>query len=396
MASMSQECPQLQRFEREVCEAWGIVPEGHPWLKPVRYTTPASGAERPGPAQCDHYRVEGGQVHEVAVGPVHAGIIEPGHFRFQCYGENVLNLEISLGFQHRGVEKMLAGGRTCVMPRSWNAWPGTPAWATARPTAWCWERLAGVSVPAARQLLRRMGLEFERLANHTGDLGAIAGDTGFLPTSSWNGRIRGDFLNMTAEICGNRFGRGLVCPGGVNWDLDPAACRGLLDRLRAGWRDVKGAVDVMFASPSVLDRLTGTGCVSLRTAEDFGMVGVAARACGLPRDARRHAPLSRLPLEDTDIRTAQGGDVLGRATVRRLEVADSVRLVEADLQHLARLGEEEKLREGESDTALWRAPMPDTLPGRHAGRGPGGRLARRAVPCGRHGCGRPLRRLQDL
>ena len=119
----------------------------------------------------------------------------------------------------------------------------------------------------------------------------------------------------------------------------------------------------MFASPSVLDRLTDTGCVSLRTAEDFGMVGVAARACGLPRDARRHAPLSRLPLEDTDIRTAQGGDVLGRATVRRLEVADSVRLVEADLQHLARLGEEEKLREGESDTALWRAPMPDTLPG---------------------------------
>ena len=93
------------------------------------------------------------------------------------------------------------------------------------------------------------------------------------------------------------------------------------------------------------------------------MVGVAARACGLPRDARRHAPLSRLPLEDTDIRTAQGGDVLGRATVRRLEVADSVRLVEADLQHLTRLGEEEKLREGESDTALWRAPMPEALPG---------------------------------
>ena len=83
-----------------------------------------------------------------------------------------------------------------------------------------------------------------------------------------------------------------------------------------------------------------------------------------PRDARRHAPLSRLPLEDTDIRTAQGGDVLGRATVRRLEVADSVRLVEADLQNLARLGEEEKLREDESDTALWRPPMPDTLPGR--------------------------------
>ena len=315
-ASMSQECPQLQRFEREVCEAWGIVPEGHPWLKPVRYTTPASGAERPGPAQCDHYRVEGGQVHEVAVGPVHAGIIEPGHFRFQCYGENVLNLEISLGFQHRGVEKMLAGGPHLRDAALMECVAGDTSVGHCTAYSVVLERLAGVSVPLRAQLLRRMGLEFERLANHTGDLGAIAGDTGFLPTSSWSGRIRGDFLNMTAEI-----------------------------------------------SPSVLDRLTGTGCVSLRTAEDFGMVGVAARACGLPRDARRHAPLSRLPLEDTDIRTAQGGDVLGRATVRRLEVADSVRLVEADLQHLARLGEEEKLREGESDTALWRAPMPDTLPG---------------------------------
>ena len=213
---MSQECPQLQRFEREVYEAWGIVPEGHPWLKPVRYTTPASGAERPGPAQCDHYRVEGGQVHEVAVGPVHAGIIEPGHFRFQCYGENVLNLEISLGFQHRGVEKMLAGGPHLRDAALMECVAGDTSVGHCTAYSVVLERLAGVSVPLRAQLLRRMGLEFERLANHTGDLGAIAGDTGFLPTSSWNGRIRGDFLNMTAEICGNRFGRGLVCPGGVN------------------------------------------------------------------------------------------------------------------------------------------------------------------------------------
>ena len=341
------------------------MPEGHPGVKPVRYTTPASGAERPGPAQCDHYRVEGGQVHEVAVGPVHAGIIEPGHFRFQCYGENVLNLEISLGFQHRGVEKMLAGGPHLRDAALMECVAGDTSVGHCTAYSVVLERLAGVSVPLRAQLLRRMGLEFERLANHTGDLGAIAGDTGFLadlvPERRYRRRLP---QHDRRDSGGNRFGRGLVCPGGVNWDLDPAACRGLLDRLRAGWRDVKGAVDATFASPSVLDRLTSTGCVSLRTAEDFGMVGVAARACGLPRDARRHAPLSRLPLEvGTDIRSAQGGDVLGRATVRRLEVADSVRLVEADLQHLARLGEEEKLREGESDTALWRAPMPDTLPG---------------------------------
>lgn len=110
--SMTPRCPQVHLFERELFEQWNIRPEGHPWLKPVRFCPPQNGATetRPGPAQTRYYRISGNEVHEVAVGPVHAGIIEPGHFRFQCYGENVMHLEIQLGFQHRDVERMVRTG----------------------------------------------------------------------------------------------------------------------------------------------------------------------------------------------------------------------------------------------------------------------------------------------
>lgn len=351
--SLTNDSPQFQRFEREIFETSGIVPQNHPWLKPVRFVNQASGATRPGPAQCDYYQIGGGQIHEVAVGPVHAGIIEPGHFRFQCYGENVLNLEISLGFQHRGVENMLKGGPSPRDVSLAECVAGDTS--IGHSTAHCvaLERLCGITPPLRAQLLRRIALECERLANHTGDLGAIAGDTGFLPTSSWNGRIRGDFLNLTAAICGNRFGRTLLCPGGVLHHFEAKDCASFLTRLEAAWRDVSGAVDVMFASPSVLERLTGTGKVAAQTAWDFGMVGVAARAAGLDLDARIQAPLNDLPVDSMTIRTAQGGDVLGRASVRRLELADSVALIKADLAKLSAM---------ETDENGWRVPMPTALP----------------------------------
>ena len=207
----------------------------------------------------------------------------------------------------------------------------------AHATAHCvlWERLTGTDVPQRAQLVRRIGLELERLASHCGDLGAIAGDTGFLPTSSWNGRIRGDFLNMTASLCGNRFGRGLLRYGGVAWDLDPAGCEDLAARLRAAGRDTRGAVDIMLEAASVRDRLAGIGALRPEDARVLGLVGVPARACGLDLDARFHAPLSELPVGDHGPRRERGGDVLARALVRSHELDDSLALLRDDLARLA-------------------------------------------------------------
>src|SRR5207302_10781652 len=223
---------------------------GHPWLKRIRF----HGSYRTGhdgwphtdhasvpPGVVDFFRVEGEEVHEVAVGPVHAGIIEPGHFRFQCHGENVLHLEISLGYQHRGVERALVGGPNKRTIHYMETLAGDTTMGHA--TAYCQavEALSDCQVPARAQALRAIALELERMANHTGDLGALAGDVGYLPTLSFCGRLRGDFLNTTALLCGNRFGRCLVRPGGVIWDVDAERIAQMVERVAPAVRDVVGA-----------------------------------------------------------------------------------------------------------------------------------------------------------
>lgn len=346
--ALTPDCPQAHLFEREIFEQWGLRPEGHPWCKPVRRIPDAAEAHarnvaegraagEAAPPPFPFFRAKGGEVHEVAVGPVHAGVIEPGHFRFQCYGENVLHLEIALGYQHRGLEAMLTRGplARCLPLLECAAGDTSVGHATAHCVLL--ERLTGREVSQRAWLLRRVGLELERLANHTGDLGAMGGDTGFLPTASWNGRIRGDFLNLTAAMCGNRFGRGLLRVGGVGQDLDPALCADMQARLAAAGRDARGSVDVLLRAHSVLERFSGTGVVREATARQLGMVGVAARASGLAVDARHTAPLPGPPCPAWEIRCEHTGDVLARALVRSRELDDSLRMVAADLEALAAL-----------------------------------------------------------
>ena len=132
----------------------------------------------------------------------------------------------------------------------------------------------------------------ERCANHIGDLGALAGDVAFLPTASFCGRIRGEYLNMSADLCGNRFGRNFIIPGGCRYPVDQEKAKKITRKLQTVSRELWNALDLMFNSPTVLDRLENTGSVSLEDARSLGLVGVAARACGLDADARRDFPVA--------------------------------------------------------------------------------------------------------
>lgn len=325
--SLTVDCPQVHLFEREIYEQWDILPQGHPWLKPVRFLRTHVGVT-------DFFRMEGPEVHEVAVGPVHAGVIEPGHFRFQCHGETVAHLEISLGYQHRGVERAMVSGPVNRRIHLAETLAGDTTLGHATAYSRIVEAFSRTPVSARAQAIRAVGAELERLANHIGDLGALAGDVGFLPTQSYGGRIRGDVLNLTAELCGNRFGRGLVCPGGVAFDLDTARIDRITQGLNHVQPDVISAVELMFNSPSVLARLEGVGVVSQDQAVDIGLVGVAARACGLERDVRRHLPYGLYAMAQMPVSVCTAGDSHARAMVRWLEIQRSLRFIQDQLMSL--------------------------------------------------------------
>jgi Ni,Fe-hydrogenase III large subunit len=339
--SLTPDCPQVHLFEREIAEQYGYLPEGHPWFKPVRFHTsyrPGHDAwgrrEKPVVGVTDFFRVEGEEIHEVAVGPVHAGVIEPGHFRFQCHGEHVFHLEISLGYLHRGVERALIGGPDKRTMHMMEVVSGDAS--IGHGTAYCQavEALGGCQVPIRGEALRGIALELERLANHTGDLGALAGDVGFLPTASYCGRIRGDFLNLTALLCGSRFGRTLVRPGGVTFDIDDARRKQFRERLEAAFRDVTNATALLWDSASVQARFENTGAVSQEDCFALGMVGPAARACGVECDARQDFPSGIYRFAQIPVSSWQMGDVFARAYVRWLEIQRSVTFIRSQLNEL--------------------------------------------------------------
>jgi Ni,Fe-hydrogenase III large subunit len=309
LPSLAAEFPAVQLFERQLLEQHGVVPEGHPWPKPVRF-------ERGMTTEPPWFAMEGESVHEVAVGPVHAGIIEPGHFRFQCHGERVFHLEISLGWQHRGVEALLRGGPGRRTVQVVESIAGDTAVGHALAHARAVEGLGGIEAPPRAAALRAIALELERLANHVGDLGALANDVAFLPTASWCGALRAEFLNALAELCGNRFGRGLVVPGGVRFDLPDDAAARLAGRMQDAWERVEAAAGIFFASSSVRDRTEGTGAVGRETAVQLGLVGPCARASGLDVDVRRTHPFAPYDAHPIPVVLDDAGDVHARARVR--------------------------------------------------------------------------------
>ncbi|MBI3313563.1 MAG: hydrogenase [Candidatus Omnitrophica bacterium] len=313
--SLTPELPQAHGFEREIAEQYSLKPEGHPWLKPLRLHQNGN---------FDFFQSKGEEIHEVAVGPVHAGIIEPGHFRFQCHGEEILNLEIQLGYQYRGIEKMMRE----VSPERRILLAESIAGDTVigHAIAYCSavESLASCHISPRAEALRAMALELERLSNHAGDLAALSADIGFLPASAYFGRLRGEFLNLLMDFTGNRYGRSFCRPGGVLFDLDAKMKDDFRGRLIKAKKEIGEISNLFFAEPSVISRLENVGIVSEDMVKELGFVGPVARAAGCAHDVRMDYAYGIYRFHQIPVSLTNAGDVYSRAMIRWLESQRSI------------------------------------------------------------------------
>ena len=321
--SLSPDYPAVQLFEREIFEQYGIKPEGHPWLKPVRLEGELHERD-----SYPFYGMQGEELHEVAVGPVHAGVIEPGHFRFQCQGELVHHLEIQLGYQHRGVEQLMLApplaGRWALAESICG--DATVAYAICH--AQLVEALAGMEIGPVAVKTRVFALEMERIAMHLADLAGIATDIAYQPGSAAFGRIRTAVINQMLRICGSRFGRGWIRPGGVKFPLRPGSLSEIRQTLRHVRSDAAIIADLMFHAPSVLSRLETTGRIQPETAEKIGLTGLVGRAAGIDEDMRRDLPSGFYLQADYQPCVLTEGDAWARTFLRMREIESSLSLLE--------------------------------------------------------------------
>ena len=335
--ALCSQCEPFHMFEREIAEQFGIRPEGHPWLKMVRYHP--NYMNKPDifdnnyaediPGNYNYYSVEGPEIHEVAVGPVHAGVIEPGHFRFNCIGERVLHLEIQLGYQHRSIETLLPQADAKRLPLLAESIAGDTTVGHSLCMAQALEALSAVKPDRGARIIRTIALELERLQNHVGDLGALSGDVAFLPPMNYCGRMRGDFLNMSLLLCGNRFSKGFIRPGGVLFTMDDEVRNILAERIIELKPQVKHVINLLFSTSSVRSRFEDCGTVSRSDAENLGLVGPAGRACGMPYDVRRCFPSEHYSELDIPENSERSGDVYARAKIRADEILQSMDLIQS-------------------------------------------------------------------
>jgi Ni,Fe-hydrogenase III large subunit/Ni,Fe-hydrogenase III component G len=326
------------RFEREIFDTFGIRATGHPDPRPlVRHgfwpedyfplrkdsiRPPLEDDGRPFPFR----EVSGEGVFEIPVGPVHAGVIEPGHFRFSVLGETILDMKSRLYFTHKGTEKLFEGRMPADGVDLAERISGDTTVGHALAFCQAVEAAAGVEIPARARYLRVVLLELERLYNHIADFGAIANDTGFAVAQSHCLRLREGLFDLNKRWTGSRLLRGALAPGGVRGDLPTGL--DLAAEVATLVADFQSIVDICLRNTLVTDRLEGTGQLPAKTARDHGALGFVARASGVDRDARRDHPFAAYSDLRFEVPVYSTGDVKARTLVRVDEVHQALSLIQ--------------------------------------------------------------------
>jgi Ni,Fe-hydrogenase III large subunit len=315
----------FEKFEREIHENFGLQYTDHPWLKPLRFA--ANRANKNIKVEdYPFYNVESEELHEVGVGPIHAGIIEPGHFRFICNGEQIMHLEIQLGYQHRGIEQLFLQ-KNKLLERTTLAENIAGDTTVGHTTAFVnlWESLCGYTPDNSLHYARTLAQELERVAIHTGDLSAICTDIAYQLGSSVYGRLRTPIINFFQEWGGNRLAKGLIRVGKINYPFTPELANRLIQILNTYEPDFDEMTEKLFKLPSALSRMEKTGVVSYNEVLEIGTVGMAARMSGLVRDIRKSHPynLYGSSIIHNPI-VKQHGDVYTRTQIRKEEIKQSI------------------------------------------------------------------------
>lgn len=314
----------FEKFEREIHENFGIAYTDHPWLKPVRY--PFNRFDKN--SNIDGYpffEIESEELHEVGVGPIHAGIIEPGHFRFICNGEQILHLEIQLGYQHRGIEQLFLEKKK-LLQRITLAENISGDSVAGHSVAFVnlWESLCNFQPGRDLQLARTLALELERVAVHTGDLSGMCTDVAYQLGSAVYGRLRTPLINYFQKWCGNRLAKGLIRAGKTNFPFTQELALELTILLDEYEKDFEEISEELFSMPSVLARFEKTGVINTEQASTIGTVGISARMSAIERDIRSSHPHDLYPELQHQILVKNHGDVHSRARLRKKEIDQSI------------------------------------------------------------------------
>lgn len=342
----------FEKFEREIHENFGIPFIDHPWLKPVRFSFNRSNLNKT-IAQYPFFQIESEELHEVGVGPIHAGIIEPCHFRFICNGEQILHLEIQMGYQHRGIEQLFIQKKK-LLQRTTLAENIAGDMVVGHTVAFVnlWESLCGYDVSNDLRLARTIALELERIAIHTGDLSGMCTDIGYQLGSAVFGRLRTPVINFFQKWCGNRLAKGLIRVGKSNYSFTKELAQELLNLFDAYVPDFEDMCDELFKLPSALARFEKTGAVSFEQLSEIGTVGMTARMNGINRDIRySHAHDLYAELYHKPV-IKHHGDVYSRAQIRKEEIRQSIGYIRQLVQTIP---------QNESKPDLILAPVPDSF-----------------------------------